>query len=115
MSKETIGNIDVVKYGKLLLNWTKEKQDAAKTRIWKEFGLLQFLEGKDYKKNKYITDDEYRCFADVFNVREHFVVTLNHKNFILKSFARFQTFFESINLKREQVEMHDDSKLTNFE
>ena len=115
MSKENIENIDIVEYGKFLLSWTEEKQDAAKIRIWKEFGLLQFLEGKDYKKNKYITDDEYRCFADVFNVREHFVVTLNHKKFILKSFARFQTFFESINLKREQVEMHDDSKLTNFE
>jgi len=112
MSKE---NIDIVEYGKLLLSWTEDKQDAAKTRIWKEFGLNRFLDGKNYKKNKNITDEEYQCFADVFNVREHFVVTLNHKKFILKSFARFQTFFESINLKREQVEIHDDSKLTNFD
>ena len=32
-------NIDISECGKIFLNWSQEKQNAAKARIWKEFGL----------------------------------------------------------------------------
>ena len=105
---------DISKYGQVLLNWNKEKQDAAKARIWDEFGLHQFCDEKSIALSKHILDDEYELLLDSFNVREHIVVTLSHKKFIRKSFTRFQKFFQSINLTEEQVSKHDDSKLTSF-
>ena len=106
--------LDISKCGQDLLNWDKDKQEAAKARIWDEFGLHQFCEDKSIELRKQISDEEYEFLLDTFNVREHFVVTLSHRKFIKKSFARFQKFFQSINLTEEQVNKHDDSKLTSF-
>ena len=106
--------VSAVECGKSFLNWTREKQYSAMARVWKEFGLVQYLDDSKNGQCEEVSDDEYRFFVEDFKVREHFVVTLNHKRFILKSFTRFQKFFESLNLQREQVERHDDSKLTSF-
>ena len=106
--------ISISEWGKVFLNWTEEKQYSAMVRLWEEFDLNNFLDGKKDGQCEKISDDEYRSFVQDFNVRDHFVVTLNHKKFILKSFSRFQKFFESNNLQQEQIEKHDDSKLTNF-
>ena len=107
-------NFDLVECGKMFRNWTEEKQNSAKKRLWKEFGLFRILDKNGHRECGTITDNEYRFLTETFNVREHFEKTLSHKKFILKSFTRFESFFESINLKREQVEIHDDSKLTSF-
>ena len=107
-------NLDIVECGKLFRNWSEEKQNSAKNRLWREFGLFRFLDETRYGECDTITDNEYLFLAEVFNVRQHFAKSLSHKKFILKSFTRFKSFFESINLKREQVEIHDDSKLTSF-
>ena len=107
-------NLDIVECGKLFQDWTEEKQNSAKNRLWKEFGLFRFLDENGYGDCDTITDHEYKFLTDVFNVREHFEKSLSHKKFILKSFTRFESFFESIHLKREQLEIHDDSKLTSF-
>ena len=107
-------NMNISESGKTFLNWSQEKQNAAKARLWNEFGLHRFFNDTENGQCQNITDEEYLFLVKDFNVREHFVITLNHKKFILKSYTRFQTFLESINLKREQVEKHDDSKLTNF-
>ena len=107
-------NLDVIECGKLFRDWTEEKRNSAKSRLWKEFGLFRLLDENRYRDSDTITDNEYKLFAEIFNVREHFEKSLSHKKFILKSFTRFESFFESINLKREQVVVHDDSKLTSF-
>ena len=107
-------NTSILEWGKLFLNWTEEKQYSTMVRLWEEFNLNKFLDVKKDEQCEKIADDEYRSFVEDFNVRDHFVVTLNHKKFIQKSFARFKHFFESIHLKQEQIEKHDDSKLTSF-
>ena len=100
--------------GKTLLSWNQEKQDAAIVRLWKEFNLYQFYDDAMEERCKKLTDKDYKLLVNDFKVDKHFVRTLSHKKFILKTFSRFQTYFESINLKLEQLERHDDSKLTNF-
>ena len=112
--KTSNNNFDISKCGQALLNWDIEKQEAAKARIWDEFGLHQFCDDKTIALSKQILDDEYELLLDTFNVREHLAVTLSHKKYIKKSFTRFQKFFQSINLTEEQVNKHDDSKLTSF-
>ena len=91
------------------------KQEAAKYRLWKEFGLSEYLNDKTLLQQETISDDEYRFLLDTFRVRDHFIVTLSHKKFINRSFSRFQKYFESIGLSKEQVNKHDDSKLTSFQ
>ena len=108
-------SLDVKQRGDDMLNWTLAKQEAAKYRLWKEFGLSQYLNDKILLQQETVSDDEYSFLLDTFRVRDHFIVTLSHKKFVKRSFSRFQTYFESIGLRQEQVNHHDDSKLTNFQ
>ena len=108
-------SLDIIERGDDILNWTLDEQEAAKYRLWKEFGLSQYLNDKILLQKETISDDEYRFLLDTFRVRDHFIVTLSHKKFINKSFSRFQTYFESAGLNEEQVNKHDNSKLTNFQ
>jgi len=112
-------------------NWSLVKQEEVKFRLYKEFGLSRLLNEKKHKetieqamqngldllgddKKSSVSDAEYEYFAGILKVREHFKVTLSHKEFILKSFSRFQNYFESKGITKEQAECHDDSKLTDF-
>ena len=108
-------SLDIIERGDDILNWTLDKQEAAKYRLWKEFGLSQYLNDKILLQQETISDDEYRFSLDTFRVRDHFMATLSHKKFINRSFSRFQKYFESIGLSKEQVNKHDDSKLTSFQ
>ena len=106
--------MDILLYPKTVLQWSPQKQDAAKARLWTDFGLSAFF-NEDFKgQSNLITDGDYNQLLHDFNVQQHFVITLSHKRFIKKSFLRFQDYFESMGLKEEQINKHDDSKLTSF-
>ena len=107
--------LDISLCGKTILNWSKDKQKAAKIRLWKEFGCHNYLDdGNLDDECEKLKVDEWKLLLETFNVRNHFIVTLNHKRFIRKSFLRFKTYFESLGLKLEDIDKHDDSKLTSF-
>ena len=63
---------DLVECGKMFRNWTEEKQNSAKKRLWKEFGLFRILDENGRRECGTITDNEYRFLTETFNVREHF-------------------------------------------
>ena len=71
--------LDMIGLGDSILNWTPAKQEAAKCRLWKEFGLSQYFNDKILLQQETISDDEYRFLLDTFRVRDHFIVTLSHK------------------------------------
>jgi len=98
------------------LDWSPAKKDELKFRLWKEFGLSRYLDvwNEEFHPKRLVSDSEYEYLLEIVKVREHFNVTLSHKNFVVKSFLRFQEYFESKGVTKEQVNRHDDSKLTNF-
>lgn len=102
--------------GTKLLNWSLAKQEEMKFRLWKEFGLLHFLDDshQEIYPKSLVSDSEFTYFLDTFKVREHFNATLSHKKFVQKTFSRFQKCFESYGITKEQINKHDDSKLTSF-
>jgi len=103
-----------------LMDWSLAKQEEVKLRLWKEFDLSRFYDESIYqrvfedKSKLLVSDSEYYYLLDIVKVREHFNVTLSHKSFVLKTFSRFQKYFESKGITIEQVSRHDDSKLTSF-
>ena len=97
-----------------ILKWSFDKQEAVKARLWKEFGLYQYFTNDFMGECDHVTEEDYAFLLNDFNIREHFVVTMSHKTFIMKVFNRFRQYFESVNLKEKQISKHDDSKLTSF-
>jgi len=112
-------------------NWPLVKQEEVKFRLYKEFGLSRLSNEKKHKETiqqaieeglfllgdhekSSVSESQYEYFAGILKVREHFKNTLRHKKFILKTFSRFQNYFESKGITKERAECHDDSKLTDF-
>ena len=71
--------------------------------MWTEKQRIKALKERQQNEGIYKV-----ILVDYFNIEQHVNLSKSHKEWIVKSFERFETFFE--NLIPEIVQQHDNSK-----